>query len=106
ALVQKPHHAEVQKTNAFAGQDVDVARMRVGMEKSVRENLLHDQVGNAPRHLDAVKRSRFQVPELHCLDTVDVFHCQDAGGRQVAVNFGQIDRRLGGELKGESFDVR
>ena len=94
ALVKKTHHAEIQKTNAFAGQDVDVARMRVGMEEPVRENLFHDQVGDAPRDLDPVQPAWLKVRKLRCLDSVDVFHRQDTGGRQVAVNFGQIDRRL------------
>lgn len=104
--IQETHHAKIQKTDHVARENMDVARMRIGMEKAVIEDLPHHQRGKTRGDLPAIEIGGVQIGQFRGLDAVHVFHRQYAAGGGPGMNSRHVDRRIAGELIGESFEMR
>ena len=79
--------------------------MRVGVEKAVHENLPQDEVGAAAGDYFAVEAGVLEFLAVGRLDAVDVFHRQDSAGAEFRYRLRDVDRRVGGEVAGESLLV-
>ncbi len=105
AGVQIAHHAKIQKAHALIRHDLYIAGVRVGVEKAVREYLLHHQIRDGPAQLARVQSRRLDFLDPRRLDAVDIFHHQNARRREVAEQGGKINRWLLPELPGEPFQI-
>jgi hypothetical protein len=66
-----PHHAEVEEADDIAREDEEVSRMGVGMEKTVDEDLLEDQLRASTGNEGSVVP--LGVEEIHVVD-LDTLH--------------------------------
>ena len=106
AFVQKPHHAEIQKTDDVAGQHVDIAGMRIGVEEAVNENLFHHQVRQPRRDHVPIQSRGFESLKIGSFHGIDQLHGQNAPCGGLRESFRDVDGGLLGKLVGEAFQVR
>ena len=101
----RPTMPKSKQADHVARQQHDIAGMRIGMEKAVREDHLHVEVRAAAGDLFAVEAGGFEQSRLRERNAVDHVHRQDARRRKLGVGLGNADRRIVAKQLGELMQI-
>jgi len=99
------HHAKVEIADDIIFENIDIARVRVGVEKAVFKNLLHNEVGAIGGDFLEIVPSVAEGVEVGDLDAVDILHGQHALGGEIAKDLGDVDGFIVDEHPGEMLHV-
>jgi len=104
-FVHKAGHAEIHRADPVFFQDKDIARMGVGMEESVLEDLLHDEIGSPPGNELSVQPGGIYGVDVIGLDAVNVFHGQNPFPGFSGKDPGNMDGPVIFKLLGHPFHI-
>ena len=97
--VELAEHAVVERGDHPAGQDAEVARVRVGMEEAELEDLLEQDPRPGHGHLGGIDAQCAGCPSRSSTrDAADELHGDHAGGRELVDRERDVRGRVAGEL--------
>ncbi len=95
--VEPTEHAEVEEGDAVTRQEEEVARVRIGVEEAVDEDLPYHRVRRDAQERFGVESRRAQLVRRRRAQPLDKLHRQHARRRTRPVHCGHDDARVPGE---------
>jgi len=103
--IQRPDDAEIDQADHLAGQDQQVARMRVSMEVTVDQHFFDDGLGGVRGNAITVVACGDQRRVVVDLDAADAFLNHDVPGGVLPVDLGRVDVFFLGKVGAEAVSI-
>jgi len=102
--VEAADHAVIEKTDDGAGQDENIARVRISVKQAVNKHLLEQGIRTVMRDGGQVVAGTAKPGKVADLDALDKLHGQNGFAGQFTVQPGHVKRVVIGEVCGKPFD--